>query len=286
MGAAPSLGAVPRTNPKGREMTRNFKILGLALMAIFALGAVAASVASAQTQGKLTSTGPVTLTGTETGEKLNALTAFGGTVECPGSTYTGHLVTTHKQTEENPKKITLEHKNAGIGVDMLPSGSTTATLTPHYKETNAEGKPNCSGPLGTKATVDMNGCDYVVHILLTTGDQTKGPTYGANFDVVCPEKKEITVTFFSGAHTGTPLCVVHVPGQTAAEMVSTVHATDTKNGTIDLVGTVEKITVTQTRNSILCPAGTENDEGVFHLDVSTTGHNAEGKATTISLSDK
>jgi hypothetical protein len=268
-------------------MTCNFKILGLALMAIFALGAVAASVASAQVQGKLTSTGPVTLTGVETGGAgANALTVFGGALECPGSTYTGHLVTTHKQTEENPKKVTLEHKNAGIGVDMLPSGSTTATLTPHYKETNAEGKPNCAGALGTKATIDMNGCDYVAHLGVTTGDQSKGPTYGATFDIVCPSSKEITITLFGGAHTGTPLCVIHVPEQLAKDMVSTVHATDTKNGTIDMQGTIEKITITQTRNSILCPAGTENDEGILHFDVSTTGHNAEGKPTTISLSDK
>jgi hypothetical protein len=267
-------------------MTRNFKILGLALMAIFALGAVAASVASAQVQGKLTSTGPVTLTGTETGGAgANALTVFGGTLECPGSTYTGHLVTTEAQTTNAEKKL-IEHKNAGIGNNLIASGSTTATLTPHYKETNAEGKPNCNGPLGTKATVDMNGCDYVAHLGVTTGDQTKGPTYGATFDVICPSSKEITITFFSGAHTGTPLCVIHIPEQLAKDMVSTVHATDTKNGTIDMLGTVEKITVTQTRNSILCPAGTESDEGILHLDVSTTGHNAEGKATTISLSDK
>jgi hypothetical protein len=263
-------------------MTRNFKILGLALMAILALGAVAASVASAQ--GKLTSTGPVTLTASQTGaEGTNALTAFAASVECPGSTDTGHLVTTQLQTEKTGKII--EHKNAGIGVDMLPSGSTTFTITPHHKEVNAEGKPNCKGPSGTTATTDMNGCDYVIHLGATTGDQSKGPTYGITFDIVCPPSKEITTTLFSGAHTGTPLCVMHVPSQTAAEMVSTVHATDTKNGTIDLLGTVEKITITQTRNSILCPAGVETDEGILHVDLSITGHNAEGKATTISLSD-
>jgi hypothetical protein len=267
-------------------MTRNLKILGLALMATFALGAVAASVASAQTQGKLTSTGPVTLTGIETsGAGENALTTFSGSVECPGSTYTGHLVTTEFQTT-NGKLELIEHKKAGIGKNMLPSGSTTATITPHYKEVNKEGKPNCAGPLGTKSTIDMNGCDYVIHLGETTGDQSKGPTYGATLDIVCPTDKEITVTLFAGAHTGTPLCVDHIPSQNAIEMSSTVHATDTKNGTIDLQGTVESITVTQTRNSILCPGGTEELGGVLHLDVSITGHNAEGSPTTIGLSDK
>jgi hypothetical protein len=266
-------------------MTPNLKTLGLALMAILALGAVPASVASAQEQGKLTSTGPVTLTGTETGGVgLNTLTAFNATIACPGSIYTGHLVTTHKQTEENPTKKTLEHKNAGIGVDMLPSGSTAVTITPHYKEVNGEGKPNCDGLFpGTKSTIDMNGCDYVIHLLKTTGDQTKGPTYGAEFEVVCPPNNEIAITL---GHGGTSPCVLQIPAQTAAEMTSTVHVTDTKNGAIDLLGTVEGITITQTRNSILCPAGTENDNGIFHLDVSVTGHNAEGKPTTISLSDK
>jgi type 1 fimbria pilin len=46
-------------------MIRNLKALGLALFALLALGAVAASTASAQVaeQGELTSDGTVTLTG-------------------------------------------------------------------------------------------------------------------------------------------------------------------------------------------------------------------------------
>ncbi len=55
-------------------MIRNLKALGLTLAAVFAMSAIAASAASAQ-QGTLTSDGPVTLYGTETGPAgSNAIT--------------------------------------------------------------------------------------------------------------------------------------------------------------------------------------------------------------------
>src|ERR1044072_3755126 len=84
---------VPRVgNQSGRRkrMIRNLKAPGLALMAVFALTAMAASTASAQ-QGTLTSDGPVTLIGTETGEPNdNSISMFGTTIRCPGSTHTAH----------------------------------------------------------------------------------------------------------------------------------------------------------------------------------------------------
>lgn len=249
-------------------MTRNLKTLGVALVAVFAIGAVVASAASAQ--GKLTSTGNVTLTGTETGENANRLTAFNAFVECPGSTYTGHKLA------ETPHKF-------------ITSGSTTATLTPKYKEA----EDNCRGSLNTSATIDMNGCDYVIHLGATTGGVNG--TYGITFDVVCPAGKQITVTIWlsKAAHTSEPLapkCILHVPGVAGGvnQNLAGAHATDTGNGTIDLTGTVKGITVTQTRNSILCPVkngnGTHDPEAEFHLDVNVTGKNEAGGATSISLS--
>ena len=130
-------------------MTLNLKALGLALVAVFALSAVAASAASAQ-QGTLTSTGPVTLTATETGAAQNWFEAFGARVECPGSTINGHKVAT---TPHVP----------------IPVPATQATLTPKWLET-VGGLPNCKVPgLGLTATIDMNGCDFVASINQTTG---------------------------------------------------------------------------------------------------------------------
>jgi hypothetical protein len=244
-------------------MIRNLKVLGIALAAVFAMSAVAAAVASAQ-QGTLTSTGPVTLDATELGANANRLEAFGAFVECEGSTYVAHKfnVTPH---------------------GFIPSGSTTATLTPKYKETKGT-EPNCVGSLGTRATIDMNGCDYVIHLGETTGGVNG--TYGVTFDVVCPTGKEITVTVWlsENAHTTEPTgakCTLHVPPQTG---LKGAHATDTGSGDITLTGPVTGITVKQTRHSILCPAGTHEAAAKFQLNVTVTGTNEAGGATSISLS--
>jgi hypothetical protein len=258
-----------RIDSKGREMIRNLKVLGLALAAVLAMAAVTASAASAQ--GKLTSTGPVTLTAVEkVGAPItdNRLTAFGSFVQCPGSTYTGHKVLTLKETEELKKH------------QLLPSVSTEATLTPHYKQTDH----NCTGPLGTVATVDMNGCDYVIRLGATTGGVAG--TYGVTFDVVCPTGKTITVTIWlnTDAHTAEPdnaKCTLHVGSQSG---LHGAHATDNGNGTVDIKGTVTPITVTQTRHSILCPSGTHTSEATFDLNVTVSGKSELGGPTNISLS--
>jgi len=245
-------------------MVRNLKVLGLALVAMFALTAVAASVASAQ-QGKISTDGPVTLKGEETGVAANSLTAFGLKVECPGSSYTGHKynVTPH---------------------GFIANGETTATLSPKYKE-EAE---NCKVTPGNFiATIDMNGCDYVIHLGVTTGGVAN--TYGVTFDVVCPVGKEITLTIWTNAvdHTTVgkaPFCVQHVPPQTG---LLGAHATDTKNGHIDLTGTVEGIKVTESASAthpVLCPKK-ETLAGKFDLDVTVKGLNEAGGATSIGISE-
>jgi len=281
-------------------MTRNPRALGLALFAALAMSAVTAQAATAA-NGMLTSDGPVTLTGQEIEEPLpqkveeerteeektggkaaeeekaktekettekiptNRITAFGVIFACDGSTGTGHKydVTPH---------------------EFISSGETTFTLTPHIKQTNAAGEPNCTGSLGISGTTDFHGCDYVVH----TGETTGGVagTYGGSLDIVCPTGEEIdwTIWLSKSAHKSEPTnpkCILHVPPQTG---ITGVHATDTGNGTIDLTGTLEGITATQTRNSILCPSGTHTNTLSVDLDLSVTGHNEAGGATGISLS--
>jgi hypothetical protein len=246
-------------------MIRSLKTLGLALVAVLALSAMAASAASAQ-QGKLTSDGPVTLIAAETGAAgANALTAFGNRVECPGSSYTGHKynVTPHA---------------------LIPSGETTITVTPHYKQTAG----NCKAvtALGTfRATVDVNGCDYVMHLGATTGGVAH--TYGVTTDVVCPVGKEIEITVFTNEadHTANkPFCVQKVPAQTGKPGI---HATDTTNGHVDLAGTVTGLTVNQPASAshpFLCSAK-HTLTGEFHLDVTGRGVNSLGGATNVSISE-
>jgi hypothetical protein len=135
---------------------RNLKALGLALVALFAMNAVVASAASAQTLGKITSNGPVTLKGTETGVGLNRLTAFGTNIECPGSTYTGHKTNTVSTA--------------------LTSGETSVTIRPTYINCFQGGNP---------VTVDMNGYHYAFHHFTTTPENALH-TYGVTVDIVGP----------------------------------------------------------------------------------------------------
>jgi hypothetical protein len=255
-------------------MIRNLKALGLVLVAVFAMGAMVASAASAQ--GKLTSDGPVTLTGTETGIESNYFEAFAGLkVECPDSAYTGHKYTTEAETTHDEKTGVVKHNL------LVPSGATTATLTPHYNEANHNCLVN-----GTvfEPTIDMNGCDYVIHLGATVTPGTD--TYAVTFDVVCPPGKEITVTIWTNTdlHTaaGAPFCVVHVPPQVNRPGA---HAKDTTNGHIDLEGTVTGITAKRTASAThpaLCPH-TTTTTAKFKLDVTVKGHNGVKGPTNISL---
>ncbi|MEX2081372.1 MAG: hypothetical protein WEC33_07120 [Dehalococcoidia bacterium] len=235
-------------------MIRNLKALGLAMAAAFAFSAIAASGASAQ-QGVLTSDGPVTLTATENKEGLNALTSFEGKTECPGSTYTGHKfdVTPH---------------------ELIPNQATTATLTPHYKQADCISED--AGGTVRSSTVHMNGCDYVFHLGETTGGEH---TYGVTADVVCPKDKHIQVTVHTDQEHGpfTRVCTVTVGPQTGLKGAHVT--TDTANHDLDIKGTFTDIAVTK---SGLC-GHAEEAKGEFHIDATVTGHNAEGKATGITV---
>lgn len=234
-------------------MIRNLKALGLAAMAVLALSALASASALAA-NGRLTSTGNVTLTGTEIAGKVNALTAFGITVKCPGSTYLGHKL--------------------GTTTGFLTSGSENATITPKYKEP-------CESNVGP-TTIDLKGCDYVIHLGETTG---VADTYSATYDIICTAPNDITVTnWFSEAEhkEGKEACTLHVSEQSGLKGGTVVDNTD---GTLTLNGPVKGINVVETKDNLhplLCPA----KEGASELDLSVLvkGDNEGGTNTTISLS--
>jgi hypothetical protein len=253
--AAPRIGV--NTNQEGKKMTRNFKILGLALVAVFAFGAMAAAAASAQ-NGRLTSTGPVTLDATEIAGKQTALTTFGGKLECPGSVMTGHKYNVTPHT-------------------FIPSGAETITLTPAYTidECFAE------SPIGSGkhfVTITMNQCDYVLHLGTTTGVADQ---YNVTADVVCPENKSIIVdVYFSATSTneGLKICETTI-GQQAGLAGPT--ATDTTTGDLTVNGTFKRIR--ESRSGAGCATAT-TEEGEFHINLTVKGTNEAGGTTSISLS--
>lgn len=229
-------------------MIRNLKTLGVALVAIFAMSAVVASAASAVTEGQLTSDGPVTLLGTETGEPQdNSLTFNGKVLTCPGTTYTGHKynVTPH---------------------ELIPNGAKTVTITPHYR--------NCvsSGPI--PVTVDMNGCDYVFHL----GEKISEHTYGITADIVCNGGGQITITAFSSSSHALKVCTQKVKTATGLTGLHVKHTTSPADD-IDLTGTLE----VDVEQSGVC--GALSGKGVLHVDVTVKGLNSEGLNTPVTVTD-
>jgi hypothetical protein len=248
-------------------MVRNLKVLGAALVAVFALSAVMASAALAQ-NALLTSTGPVKLTGKQTGAKNeNSLTALGGVVTCANATYTGNKILTQAQTAE------------GKTHEPLPSGSSSVTIVPNYGSCVTT-KVGIEFP----ATIDMNGCDFEFDLGVTSAANK----YKVKVTEECPVNNTIKVTDFANAakHTANePFCVIDITKETNRGEGLT--ATDTGGGNVDITGTIEGIKADQESpppGSILCPKE-ETQFGIWHIDISVTGDNGGiGTATTISLS--
>lgn len=236
-------------------MIRNVKALGLALIAVVVLSAVAAQVASAQ--GKLTSDGPVTLVGQVTGPVAeNSFTMFGGSTICPTLNIGGHevAVTPHKP---------------------VPDGATQITVTPHFGP--------CTS-LGFPSTVDMNGCDLVFDLKETTVLST----YRVTVTYECDVGKHPVVTIFSSAakHTANePFCQLEFTPVTDPGKQN-VTARNTAAGHIDITGTIEGLEAHKKSptGSILCPSETTT-AGVIHMDMTVEGRNGGGQVTGISLSE-
>jgi hypothetical protein len=244
-------------------MTRNLKVLGLALAAVFAMSAVVASAASAQIQGFATSTGPFTLSISETGAKgsgSNALTAFESKTECFGSTYVGHKV--------------------GSTTELIASGSKEATITPTYNEKECR----AFSPGENEMTVETNGCDFVLHIGETT---EKAGTYGLSTDVVCPTGKLIHISVWAlGAkhETSNRLCTLKVPPQAG---IKGPHLTNTAGSPddIDITGTFTNITVEREGLCTLDGKGKETKEGKLDVDLTAKGTTVAGVNTGLTISD-
>ncbi len=121
-------------------MTREFKTLGLCLVAVFAMSAVAATAAQAE---KFTSANyPAAVPGEQVGALPLEFEVTNAGVECGTATFSG----------------------------TLAAASETLTITPNYQ--------NCLVGGAIPATVDLNGCDYLFHVtgVKTVGADVECPT--------------------------------------------------------------------------------------------------------------
>ncbi len=155
-------------------MTRNIKILGLALVAVAAMSMAAASIAQAsQLHATTPSNQKVVITGHQSKENIlqvtTSLGAAGPLVRCAQATYESTLV--------NP------------GAQQITTSELT--VTPIYN--------SCVG-WGQSATVKMNGCHYTARGEAPIGALT------AVVDVVCPTAgKQIEIT--------SAICQAKIPAQ-------------------------------------------------------------------------
>lgn len=108
-------------------MIRNLKILGLGLLAAFAMSAVTVSAASANPKFHSEFAG-IFLTGGQTGIVANVLTTDLGEMKCNVVRFSGA---------------------------QGPMTTTTMTLTPNYQECKVAGE---------NALVTLNGCRYTFHL--------------------------------------------------------------------------------------------------------------------------
>ncbi|MBA3866100.1 MAG: hypothetical protein H0X42_07115 [Solirubrobacterales bacterium] len=208
-------------------MTRNLKVLGLALAAMFALTAVAASAAQAVTpEYHCTSTSAncfaessaspeLTGNGKINGSNDHVFNVNGGNVKCTGTT-----------------GVT----DGAVLKGTAAKTSTSVTLTPTYAGCKA---------FGVKATVNPEGCTYT--LTLVTGGISP---YPITTDIKCPAGKKITVT-----PTGLS-CTITVGEQTGLKGITATNVgTEPTHieANINITGANGKIAYTKTGTE--CPEG-------------------------------
>ena len=161
---------------KEKHMIRKAKVLGLALVAVLSMSAVAASGAQAETWFH-SDVNPTVITGEET--ETNKFVTSGGNVKC---TSKFDATSEGTKTETKPGEVTYTTK--------------TITIKPTYS--------NCTAFGFVGATIDMNSCDYLFHLT-----QNTPPT--ATVDVVCNPGDDITITTsFCTVHVPAQTNLAHV----------------------------------------------------------------------------
>ncbi len=131
-------------------MTRSLKILGLALVALLAMGAVMASAAFAAEQPRLTvESYPAALSGEQTAGATNELALEGGrTVKCETVKYTGTYTEAEAKGEPWSGTVKPEYINCTATILGNPTVATvtvnectlTFTASTYVSETEATGK--------------------------------------------------------------------------------------------------------------------------------------------------
>ncbi len=240
-------------------MIRNLKALGLALVAVFALSAMAASAAQA--------TGPEFWTGT-------------------GNTFEHGTV---RATFDTGKQVfTSKPLGAKVRCDEVHGSATLAAPSNELTAENLAFTGNCLTASVFPTTVNTNGCHFTFTVENThEGSKT---VYDGKVHLVCPSggPESITVTVFEAGteppHEGTPICTIHIPGgQTFGGI--TYHNIETAGGRMHV--TVEAKTgavIHSTYNGSLCE-GKSSTEDSFEGSFIASAENKAGEPIDATITD-
>jgi hypothetical protein len=209
-------------------MTRNLKALGLALLAAFALSAVAASAASAQDVFTTHNGEPAHLHGEQVGDSTDnvfGMKEHAAEVTCKEATFTSTGT-----VEDGAKEIVVH-----------------PTYPTFVKETEEE-EHNCESSFGI-ATVDTTGCDFVLtgetHETLNTKGEDKDEKH-ATVSLECEPEKSIKIT------TPEVGCTLTMTPQTGLLGVTYTNEGTTPDEDVKVDVTVDKI---KYHASFICQLG-------------------------------
>ena len=234
---------------------RNLKALGLALLAIFAMGAVVVSTAQASPNPTWTPTeGATTLHGgslpNEGAGKINALTLPGIGQEITCTTTTLDSVTT------------------------LFGPMPEVQFTPTYE--------GCKTPNGY-ATITHNECRKRFYHLTTVPGTVH---YRTTAELVCPPGKQIEIHLYPDPAHALSVCTIDIPPQTfnGAFTVTNVPGLNPTTNSVVIEGTVGGLNYTIT-NSGPAPCNVHQTfgDGVTHTHISITGQNHFGEHRGIHV---
>jgi hypothetical protein len=230
-------------------MTYIHKTLGLAVLAVCALGAVLASGASAAEFTAFNTNGGLHEGGTSTGTDLAepAFSPEGGAlqVKCPigGNKYEGLSAT---------------------GTEPTP------LVEPTYTGCSAYFGGGTVGP----ATVKTNGCQYQFHITGGAADQYTGTT-----SIVCPAGVTGITIIANG-------CTIVVSGSKNTAVNGNTYTNDTKASPTDVVVDVNATNVNSTTSGGFFACGVSNGEhaaGTMESKVTTKAFNSSKQQIDLTV---
>lgn len=237
-------------------MIRNLKALGLALVAVFAMSAIAASAAQA---GHYTGGANPTI--------------------LDGSATTNQVFET-----ESELPLTCTTVAAGAGTEIPGGTATTITVNPVYT--------NCSSLVNNDTTVTMNGCDYTFTEPTTNGGNADLGTIPV--DLHCPAGHKIEVHIYTSSSHATSFCTVTIfpwneaEGEEATEQsVGTVSYENTTSVSPKVVHVTANISgLSYTEHGALCPDGNTvlKHNGVYRGSITVSGTSEAGASVNVEVS--